>query len=475
MEEKKDVIFRTFRTYRNNYVYDRHSDAVISVNEEEFREFCRVEKGEIKAENSPVIKKYQKQGMFMPNIVEEIHHPRTEILEHNSLQKLHQLILQVTQQCNLRCEYCAYSGIYEGNRTHSSNRMSFETAKKAIDFFLEHSTENSNVSIGFYGGEPLLEFDLIKRCVSYIKETCEGKNVTLSMTTNGTLLKDERADFLAENKFVIGISLDGSKKEHDVCRKFADGRGSFDTVMANIEALSSKYPKYVDKCVSFFTTVNPYMDLNCVLNYFKASDIVNDRSIMYNLMVPTNLKEDIPYRESYFQVRKFEYIKMLFFMIGKLDEKYVSRLTSSVRDNAVRLKRTLHSRNELGKVMHHGGPCMPGILRLFVRYDGSFFPCERVNENLEFYRIGSIEEGLILEKMRNLLNIGKMTADECKNCWNLRHCLMCSNEIEFSGKEAPEKKDKLAICKSKKAQTEFDLYEQSVLKEFGYSLSVNEM
>ena len=175
MEEKKDVIFRTFRTYRNNYVYDRHSDAVISVNEEEFREFCRVEKGEIKAENSPVIKKYQKQGMFMPNIVEEIHHPRTEILEHNSLQKLHQLILQVTQQCNLRCEYCAYSGIYEGNRTHSSNRMSFETAKKAIDFFLEHSTENSNVSIGFYGGEPLLEFDLIKRCVSYIKETCEGK------------------------------------------------------------------------------------------------------------------------------------------------------------------------------------------------------------------------------------------------------------------------------------------------------------
>ena len=189
--------------------------------------------------------------------------------------------------------------------------------------------------------------------------------------------------------------------------------------MANIEALSSKYPEYVDKCVSFFTTVNPYMDLNCVLNYFKASDIVNDRSIMYNLMVPTNLKEDIPYRESYFQVRKFEYIKMLFFMIGKLDEKYVSRLTSSVRDNAVRLKRTLHSRNELGKVMHHGGPCMPGILRLFVRYDGSFFPCERVNENLEFYRIGSIEEGLILEKMRNLLNIGKMTADECKNCWNL--------------------------------------------------------
>ena len=109
----------------------------------EYQELRKVEKGELAAEKSPVIRKYQQQGLFHPNIVTAIRHPQTDILEHNAGKRLSQLILQVTQQCNLRCEYCAYSGIYEGNRTHANKNMDFETAKQAIDFFLAHSTENA--------------------------------------------------------------------------------------------------------------------------------------------------------------------------------------------------------------------------------------------------------------------------------------------------------------------------------------------
>lgn len=469
-EDIHKVIFRAFRTYGGKYVYDRHSDSVIAVNDEEFEEFCRVERGDIKAEDSPAVRKYRKQGLFMSNIVKKIEHPQTEILEHDAEYKLHQLILQVTQQCNLRCEYCAYSGIYEGSRTHSSRRMTFDTAKRAIDFFLDHSLENSDISIGFYGGEPLLEFDLIRQCVKYVKENCEGKRVRFSMTTNGTLLKGERADFVAENEFSTSISLDGAKEEHDACRKFPDGTGSFDIVIKNVENLMKRYPEYSDRHVNFFTTVNPYMDLNCVLNYFKAGEIIRDSSVMYNTMVPVNLRENVTYKESYFQVKKFEYIKVLLSMVGKLDDKYVSRLVNRVIDKSMELKKALHNREALYEIMHPGGPCLPGVLRLFVRYDGNFFPCERVNETLEFYRIGSVEEGLDLDKMWNLLNIGKLTEEECRCCWNLRHCLLCANEIEFHGKEAPAKKEKLAVCKAKKAQSECDLYEQAVLKEFGYVL-----
>ncbi len=111
---------------------------------------------------------------------------------------------------------------------------------------------------------------------------------------------------------------------------------------------------------------------------------------------------------------------------------------------------------------------MPGILRLFVRYDGGFYPCERVNENLDYYRIGSVEEGFDLERMKDLLNIGKLTEEECRTCWNLRQCVMCSNEIAFHGKEQPAKADKLEICKNHKKGTEFELYQLCVLKEFGY-------
>ena len=93
--------------------------------------------------------------------------------------------------------------------------------------------------------------------------------------------------------------------------------------------MMEKYPEFEKRRISILTTVNPYMDLGCVLDYFKTSDILGDKAIMFNTMVPTNLKEDIPYGESYFEIRRFEYVKTLFYLAGKLDKEYVSKLTSS--------------------------------------------------------------------------------------------------------------------------------------------------
>ena len=281
-------------------------------------------------------------------------------------------------------------------------------------------------------------------------------------------MNGERARFLAENDFNIAISLDGSKKEHDTCRKFPDGSGSFDTVMQNIRDLSRSYPEYTKKSVSFFTTVNPFMDLGCVMEYFKADEIINEKHITYNMMVLKDLKNKQDYQESFFQIQKFEYIKALFSLIGKLDKKEISPLVYTSINYAKKTKQLLHRKSELSPIVHPGGPCMPGILRLFARYDGALFPCERVNENRDFYCIGTVEEGLFLDRMRDILNIGKLTEEECKTCWNLRRCSMCSNEIEFHGNERPGKEDKLKLCREKKGSAEGELYEQSVLKEFGY-------
>lgn len=385
------------------------------------------------------------------------------------------MILQVTQQCNLRCEYCAFSGIYKENRVHSGNRMSFETAKRAIDFYLEHSVDTPSAFIGFYGGEPLLEFDLIKKCVNYVKKTIEGKKIYFNLTTNGTLLEDERVRFLAENDISIAISLDGSKKDHDICRRFPDGTGSFDIIIKNLQNMTKDYPEYTKKSVRFFTTVNPYMDLGCVMEYFKVNDIIDERAIRYNTMVFKDLKKELNFQKSYFQIQKFEYIKAFFSLVGKLDKKHVNPLVYTFIEKAKVLKQALHKRIDLTPVIHPGGPCMPGIIRLFVRYDGALFPCERVNENQSFYQIGSIEDGFYLEKMRDILNIGKITETECKTCWNLQRCSLCSNEIEFHGKEKPGREEKVKLCAEKKRATEIELYEQSVLKEFGYIVETEEM
>ncbi|GFI26014.1 anaerobic sulfatase-maturating enzyme [Lachnospiraceae bacterium] len=468
MADTKPVIFKTYQTYGGYYVYDRHTNSVLTLSREEFEELQAVERGVLSPDVSSVIARYRQEGMFVPNVVKEIRHPQTDIMEHHAKRRLRQLILQVTQQCNLRCEYCAYSGIYEGNRVHSVNRMHFETAKRAIDFYLEHSIDSSSISISFYGGEPLLEFDLIRKCIDYVNETVEGKAVRFNLTTNGTLLTGERAKFLAEHSVSIAISLDGSKKEHDVCRKFPDGTGSFDVIIKNVQDLLREYPEYTQTSVMFFSTINPYMDLGCVMEYFSASEIIDERSVMYNIMADKDLKEEVNYQDSFYQIQKFEYMKALLVLAGKLDKKEVDPFARTFLEQAKKARRILHKRMELTPVVHPGGPCMPGILRLFVRYDGVLFPCERVNENLDFYRIGSVEDGFDLERMRDILNIGKLTEEECKSCWNLQRCSICSNEIAFHGKGKPGKKEKLELCREKKRESVGELYEQSVLKEFGY-------
>src|SRR5699024_4940608 len=83
-----------------------------------------------------------------------------------------------------------------------------------------------------------------------------------------------------------------SKEEHDACRKFPNGEGSFDIIINNIKKFEEKYPEYVKEHVRFMTTVNPYMNLGCVLEYFKTSDVINDTKITYNGMSESNLKEE---------------------------------------------------------------------------------------------------------------------------------------------------------------------------------------
>ena len=465
----RPVIFKTIKTYAHKYVYDRHTNSIVRLTEDEYNELTQVEKGELAGEQSQVIKKYQESGLFVPNVVEKIEHPATAIIEQYMDTRMKQLTLQVTQQCNLRCEYCSYSGIYSGNRTHSSKRMSFETAKDAIDFFLKRSSALTEGTIGFYGGEPLLEFELIKQCVEYAKSCVEGKKITFNMTTNGTLLTDAVVDYLADNDFSLAISVDGSKEEHDVNRKFVNGAGSFDTIMDNIKRIRSRRPEF-DKNIFFMTTVNPYMDLGCVLEYFSTDEIFSDRQIMFNTMNELGLGQELPYDEKYFRVRNYEYIKMLLALVGKLDMKYVSPLAASSRDKKKQNLRHLRSHSELAPTVHHNGPCMPGLQRLFVRTDGALFPCERVNHELDYFKIGMLEGGLDMGKMKAILNIGQVTETECKTCWNLKHCSICAGQIEFETE--PTKSCKLVQCAQNEANAFSELNELCILSEFGIDVEM---
>ena len=301
----KNIIFKTFQTFKHPYLYDRHTNSIVILSKNEYKELKDVENGLLSYDESNVVKKYQNVGMLIPNVITTIEHSSTIPIESYINTRAKQLTLQVTQQCNLRCEYCTYSGIYNRNRTHSSKRMSWEVAKKSIDFFLKRNIAISEIVIGFYGGEPLLEFDLIKKCVKYAKQQVEGKTIVFNMTTNGTLLNDEIVDFLVEHDFKLSISLDGSKSEHDKNRKFLNGQGSFDIIINNIQRIKQRYPEY-DQKLTIMTTVNPHIDIDCVLEFFNSSEIFTDKFIMFNSMKETSLDDELEYSNHYYQIRNLE-------------------------------------------------------------------------------------------------------------------------------------------------------------------------
>ncbi len=134
--------------------------------------------------------------------------------------RAHWITLFLTTRCNLACDYCYNEGIEQKD-------LSFEKAKKIVDWFLEQSFEEEK-GISFFGGEPLLKFDLMKKIVAYAKS--RDPEIKFSITTNGTLISEEHVQFFNKNFKYFVLSLDGPREVHDTHRKFKDGSGSFDSI-----------------------------------------------------------------------------------------------------------------------------------------------------------------------------------------------------------------------------------------------------
>lgn len=144
------------------------------------------------------------------------------------------LCLHVAHTCNLNCTYCfAAQGKYHGERA----LMSFETGKRALDFLVENSGNRRNLEVDFFGGEPLLNFEVVKQLVAYarsIEDKC-GKHFRFTLTTNGVLLDDEVTEFANRECHNVVLSLDGRKEVHDRLRKTINGKGSYDTIVPKFQ------------------------------------------------------------------------------------------------------------------------------------------------------------------------------------------------------------------------------------------------
>lgn len=273
---------------------------------------------------------------------------------------------------------------------------------------------------------------------------------------------------MIKHRFAMTISLDGGKEEHDVNRKFRNGKGSFDIIVKNLQRLRNYDEKYF-LSVGYNTVINSNANLKNVLEYFKKSNLFNPTQVRLSMVNETGLlKNDLFKTDEIFWIpHRYEHLKVLLYLLGKIDKDYIHPLYKSDHKAIELFYKEIQQHHIEMQTMHHGGPCMPGARRMFVNIEGDIYPCEKVSESINGTQIGRIEQGFDYKKIYSILNIGQLTEKECLECWNLRLCKMCVGQIEpIDNKLTCE--GKLISCQSSIDDTLYSLKEMCVLIENGY-------
>ena len=176
---RKDPFIKLFTTLNGTYFYDVNKNDIVEISPECYQYLCNVRDSNsaLSAQDSSPdeIKDLLAQDYLSDLRYETIEHPLTDELENIVNRRMQKMTLQVTQNCNLRCSYCHYTSNDGSQRFHSNRVMNLSVAKKALLFLRDHSVDTPDIYIGFYGGEPLLEMQLIKEAVTFAEEIFYGK------------------------------------------------------------------------------------------------------------------------------------------------------------------------------------------------------------------------------------------------------------------------------------------------------------
>ena len=326
------------------------------------------------------------------------------------------LCLHICHDCNLRCKYCfADEGAYKSRREF----MSLETAKKAIDFLIENSGSRKILETDFFGGEPLMNFDVVKETVAYAKEEAakRGKKFLFTHTTNGLLLKDDVAEFLNNEMENVVLSLYGRQEVHDAVRKTANGKGSFDLVIENIKnfvRIRGDKHYYVR---GTFTAKN--------LDFYKDVLFLADSGFDSISMEP--VVTDIPD----LAIGK-EHLETVAAGYDALCDEYLKRYAAGKGFNFFHFNVDLE-----------GGPCLSkrvsacgaGNEYFSVTPSGDLYPCHQFVGDAQFC-MGNVYEGTLDEKIREKFkNSCLFTRKKCDGCFAKYICSGgCSaNNYHFNG------------------------------------------
>ena len=327
------------------------------------------------------------------------------------------LCLHIAHDCNLACKYCfAEEGEYHGRRA----LMSYEVGKKALDFLIANSGTRRNLEVDFFGGEPLMNWQVVKDLVAYGREQekLHDKHFRFTLTTNGVLLNDEVQEFVNKEMDNVVISLDGRKEVNDQMRPFRNGKGSYDLIVPKFQKLaeSRNQEKYYIRGtftrnnLDFSNDIMHFADLG--FKQMSIEPVVGDESDPYAIR-----EEDLP------KIME-EYDKLAKMMIEREKEEKGFNF--------------FHFMIDL-----NGGPCVAkrlsgcgsGTEYLAVTPWGDLYPCHQFVGQDDFL-MGNVDDGIVKPEIADdFRSCNVYSKDKCRNCFAKFYCSggCMANSYNFHG------------------------------------------
>jgi uncharacterized protein len=314
------------------------------------------------------------------------------------------LVMNLTNQCNLSCQYCYEFGADKLATPEGKPKfMDLETAKSSVDFLLGQSEGRQSVHITFFGGETLMNFPLLKQVVAYANERAarEGRHIDFSLTTNATLLTPAIIEFLSENRIGVTVSMDGPKEMHDHLRVFANGKGSYDIIEPRVRALIQNH-----RTRPITARVTLTAGVSDVIRIFR------------------HLKQDLGFHEVGFAPVTSSANQL--YTIGNqgmdsvLDQFHTladEYLEYAIRGEAHGFSNVSDTLAELCQGVNKSHPCGAGLGLLGVGPSGDIAPCHRFVDS-DAHSLGNIATGLDKAKQADFLNRGNIANKyDCHTCW----------------------------------------------------------
>ena len=417
----------------DDIVYDivHALDAMDSVSD-----FRKVSDGEVKASDFSELEGYLKfmLSKYNDEDIEEAYNEVKELIEEERLftddiykdfvmdfkkrtTVVKALCLHIAHDCNLACKYCfADEGEYHGKR----ELMSYEVGKKALDFLVANSGSRTNLEVDFFGGEPLMNYEVVKQLVKYGRslEEPNNKKFRFTLTTNGVLLDDDILEFANKEMSNLVLSLDGRKEVHDLMRPRRGGQGSYDTVV----------PKFI-KAAESRNQMNYYVRGTYTRNNLDfAKDVIHMADLGFEQISVEPVVAD---KSESYAIRE-EDIDTLIKQYDELTAEMIKRKKEGKPFNF------FHFMIDLS-----GGPCVAkrlsgcgsGTEYLAVSPSGELYPCHQFMGMKDFL-LGNVDEGVIRTDIRDEFKLCNVYAKEkCKNCFAKFYCSggCAANSYNFSG------------------------------------------